>query len=238
LTTSRQHGKPALIARESGDAFVLDGVIPWVTGAAHADHLVIGAVTDKGEQILAVLPSKLPGVHVGPPLDLMALQGSLTAEVRLDRVTLERRWLLAGPAANVMATGRSGPGGLETSCLALGLAGAAIDHVAHEATQRPDLASTAANLEQERKALRQSLHQFAQDGGTAADASALRTDANSLVLRASQVALTISKGAGFLRDHPAQRWARQALFFLVWSCPRPTTEATLAHLAPPSECTL
>jgi alkylation response protein AidB-like acyl-CoA dehydrogenase len=168
----------------------------------------------------------------------MALQGSLTAEVRLDRVTLERRWLLAGPAANVMATGRSGPGGLETSCLALGLAGAAIDHVAHEATQRPDLASTAANLEQERKALRQSLHQFAQDGGTAADASALRTDANSLVLRASQVALTISKGAGFLRDHPAQRWARQALFFLVWSCPRPTTEATLAHLAPPSECTL
>ena len=52
----------------------------------------------------------------------------------------------------------------------------------------------------------------------------------ALVLRATQVALTVSKGSGFLRSHPAQRWARQALFFLVWSCPRPTTIATLAQL--------
>src|SRR5207248_11332550 len=39
----------------------------------------------------------------------------------------------------------------------------------------------------------------------------------------------------FLRDHPAQRWARQALFFLVWSCPRPAAEATLDTLIPPCD---
>jgi hypothetical protein len=55
------------------------------------------------------------------------------------------------------------------------------------------------------------------------------------VLRATQAALTASKGTGFLRSHPAQRWARQALFFLVWSYPRPAAEATLAYLAPPGD---
>ena len=56
--------------------------------------------------------------------------------------------------------------------------------------------------------------------------------AHSLVTRATQAYLTARKGTGFLRTEPAQRWARQALFFLVWSCPRPAAEATLALLAP------
>jgi butyryl-CoA dehydrogenase len=231
LTTSRQHLKPTLMAHTAGDTFVLDGTIPWVTGAARADYLVIGAVTDTGMQLLIALPGDQPGVHVGPELDLMALRGSSTAEVRLDHVAVDRSWLLAGPAERVLATGRSGPGGLETSCLALGLAGAAIDYVAQEAVVRADLRETADNLERERCKLREALHRLANDGGAAEDAIAMRTLANSLVLRATQAALTVSKGAGFLRSNPAQRWARQALFFLVWSCPRPTTEATLAHLA-------
>jgi alkylation response protein AidB-like acyl-CoA dehydrogenase len=236
LTTSRQHVQPSLIARTVGGAFVLDGSIPWVTGAAHADHLVIGAVTDTGLQIMAALPSDVPGVHVEPALELMALQGSLTAEVRLDNVTLEPRWLLAGPTERVMTAGRSGPGGLETSCLAIGLAGAAIDYLAHEADARPELREGADSLEQERRQLRERLHRLAGGTGSADDASELRTLANSLALRATQVALTASKGTGFLRSHPAQRWARQALFFLVWSCPRPTAQATIAALAGLGDC--
>src|SRR5207253_5322527 len=87
-------------------------------------------------------------------------------------------------------------------------------------------------LEKSRRRLRQEMHQLALAGCTAETAAALRARANSLVLRATQAALTASKGSGFLRAHPAQRWARQALFFLVWSCPRPAAEATLAKLIP------
>ncbi len=240
LTTSRQHQQPVLTARDLGDKFLLDGTIPWVTGAMQANHIVIGAVTDKNLQFTAALPRTLPGVHVGPPLDLMALRGSLTAEVRLDKVELDRQWLLAGPVEKVLATGKGGAGGLETSCLALGLAGAAIDYLAKEAAQRPDLWESAGNLEQDRLKIRQVMHTLARAGGTPETIADLRTQANSLVLRASQVALTAAKGAGFLKSHPAQRWARQAMFFLVWSCPRPTTQATLAHLAPAArgECWL
>ena len=43
--------------------------------------------------------------------------------------------------------------------------------------------------------------------------------------------LAARKGSGFLRDEPAQRWARQALFFLVWSCPAPVAGATIRDLA-------
>jgi alkylation response protein AidB-like acyl-CoA dehydrogenase len=232
LTTSRQHTRPALVAELAGDSVVLHGAMPWVTGAAQADHFVTGAMLEDGRQVLAALPSDLPGVRVGPPLDLMALQGSLTAEVRCENVRLDRRWLLAGPAERVMATGRGGTGGLETSCLALGLAGASIDYLHGEAIARPELRANAASLEQVRRSVRQELHQLAHTGSTPETAAALRGQANTLVLQATQTALTASKGTGFLRHHPAQRWARQALFFLVWSCPRPAVEATLAYLTP------
>jgi alkylation response protein AidB-like acyl-CoA dehydrogenase len=231
LTTSRQHVKPSLAAREEGGGFHFDGTIPWVTGAEHADFLVIGAVLDDGRQVLAVLARRTPGVSVGPPLDLMALRGSLTAEVRCDGVVLERRWLLAGPAERVLSA-RGGAGGLETSCLALGLTRAATAYLLREAEARPELRPNAERLEHARDGLRRQMHQLAEGGGTPEQATGLRARANALVLHATQAALTASKGTGFLHTHPAQRWARQALFFLVWSCPRPAAEATLALLAP------
>jgi hypothetical protein len=59
----------------------------------------------------------------------------------------------------------------------------------------------------------------------------LRTRANSLVLRASQAALAAAKGAGYVAGHPAGRWCREALFFLVWSCPQPVIAANVCELA-------
>src|SRR5437868_12345187 len=88
LTTSRQHVRPTFSARAANNSFVLDGTIPWVTGAAKADHLIIGAVLEDQQQILAVLPTDLRGVTIGLVLALMALEGSLTAELRCDQVQL------------------------------------------------------------------------------------------------------------------------------------------------------
>jgi alkylation response protein AidB-like acyl-CoA dehydrogenase len=234
LTTSRQHTAPSLRVRETEKGLMLDGIIPWVTGASRADHLVIGATLDDGKQILAVLPTSLPRLSVDPPLDLMALEGSLTAEVRCDAVLLDHHWLLAGPAERVMQSARGGTGGLETSCLALGLAGAAIGHLEQEAVGRPGLLPSIESLRRQHRELREEMHQLVEAPGSAEQTAALRAGANTLVLGATQAALTASKGTGFLRQHPAQRWARQALFFLVWSCPWPAAAATLARLT--GEC--
>src|SRR5437762_2820056 len=156
LTTSRQHGGPALRAEESAGGFILDGVMPWVTGAGQADTLVTGAVLADGRQALLALPADTPGVAVKPPMDLSALAGSRTAEVTCSRVLVDRRWLLAGPAENVFKSGsRGGTGGLETSCLAVGLAGAAIDRLYDEVVARPDLGETASKLEAGRSRVRE-----------------------------------------------------------------------------------
>jgi alkylation response protein AidB-like acyl-CoA dehydrogenase len=236
LTTSRQHMKPSLRVRLTPSTMIFDGDIPWVTGAAHAQHLVIGATVDDGRQILAVLQTDLPGVSIGSPLELMALQGSMTAEVHCNGVVVDRDWLLAGPTERVMQTGRGGAGGLETSCLALGLTGAALEHLEREAGPRPELVAALDTLRRKQRTLREQMYRLVDAGRPAEQAVALRAQANALVLSATQAALTVSKGTGFVRQHPAQRWARQALFFLVWSCPWPAAAATLSRLS--EECVI
>lgn len=232
LTTSRQHVRPVLTARLDGDSVRLDGVMPWVTGAPQADHFLTGVVLDDGRQMLLVVPRETDGLSVGPPMELMALQGSLTAEVRCQDVCVERRWILTGPAEKVLASGR-GAGGLETSGLALGLAYSAIGYLITEAKKREEWHARTVACMQSWSALQDQLRRLATEGADAQATSNLRAKVNALVLRTTQFALAASKGSGFLRSHPAQRWARQAMFFLVWSCPAPALDATLACLALP-----
>lgn len=232
LTTSRQHVRPVLLAHLEDGGVRLNGAMPWVTGAPQADHFLTGVVLEDGRQMLLVVPGDAPGLSVGPPMELMALQGSLTAEVRCQDVLVDRHWILAGPAERVLAGGR-GAGGLETSGLALGLAKSAIAYLQGEAKRRTEWQARAAACAESWDVLQEQLRRLAREGADAQAASNLRARVNALVLRVTQFALAAAKGSGFLRTHPAQRWARQALFFLVWSCPAPALDATLACMALP-----
>jgi alkylation response protein AidB-like acyl-CoA dehydrogenase len=238
LTTSRRHGPEAMRATSGEHGYVLDGTLPWVTGAERADYFVTGAVLEDGRQILIVLPRKSAGVTISPPMDLAALAGSITAEVRCERVAVDRRWLLLGPAEKVLSLGRRGAGGLETSCLAIGLATAAIRQIELESRERPELEPTLVRLQRLYRMVRDLMHELCTSSAPVERFAELRARANSLVLRATQAALTASKGSGFRHPHPAQRWARQALFFLVWSCPWPAAEATLDALVGGGDCGL
>jgi alkylation response protein AidB-like acyl-CoA dehydrogenase len=236
LTTSRQHRSPALVVTPRGpaerpEAYRLDGEVPWVSGGDRAAGIVTGAVLPDGRQVLFVLPKDAAGLSLSPPLPLTALAGSRTCSLRLDGVELGRDWLLAGPAERVL--GKGGGGGLETSCLALGLAAAALGYLEDEAASRPDVGRVAEKFRRAHGGERERLHALADGAGSPEEALRLRVACTSLALRASQAALTVSKGAGFVAPHPAQRWARQALFFLVWSCPRPVAEDLLVELTPP-----
>ncbi len=225
LTTSRQHRPPSLRARVIGADYQLDGDVPWVSGADQADVIVTGAVLDDGRQVLLLLPRTLPGVTVEPPLPLAALAGSRTAQVRCTGVLVPGELLLAGPGEQLVRSG----GGLDTSCLALGLARAAIDFLRRQAEQRPHLQPGAARLTRALSRARDRLHALAWET-TSEDTLALRVECTRLVLKASQAALAVAKGTGFVVPHPTQRWARQAQFFLVWSCPQPVAGSLLDEL--------
>lgn len=229
LTTSRQHQGPALRATLLSEGRVqLDGEIPWVTGADRAAGIVVGATLPDATQLLLVLRTERVADQIDPPLPLASLGGSRTSLVHCHDVIIEPTEILSGPADSVL--GKSGGGGLETSCLAIGLASAAIGYLRGEVTARPTLDAMTSRFESTLRSLRLRLHELA--GAADPDRTlALRTDSTWLVLRVTQAALMVAKGIGFVAPHPTQRWARQAQFFLVWSCPRPVAEGVLARLA-------
>jgi alkylation response protein AidB-like acyl-CoA dehydrogenase len=236
LTTSRQHLRlPAVQVVDEGSTLRFDGEVPWVTGADHADFLVTGGTLGDGRQVLAAIPARLPGVVVAPSARLLALGASHTSAVRLENVAVERRFLIAGPVEQVMRQGSASTGSLGTSALALGLSRAALDHLAAEGTGRPNLGPILQPLADEWSTLEETLMKSADAGAPAGNpvlsSEAIRTRANSVALRSTQALLAASKGAGFVAGHFAERAVREAMFFLVWSCPAPVVAAALRELA-------
>jgi alkylation response protein AidB-like acyl-CoA dehydrogenase len=232
LTTSRRHlAKPALRASQCDGGYVLDGFTPWVTGGAHADHVLVGATCEDGKQLLALVPGDAAGVSTPAHAELVGLTASHTGPIEFAGVKIPSNWLIDGPAENIMSGGRGArTGGLQTSTLAVGLAGAAIAYLGEESTIRSELESAAESLQSELNAIRTDLLALAE-GEEVCSSESLRGRANSLALRASQASLSAAKGAGYVLGHPAGRWCREALFFLVWSCPQPVMQANLCELA-------
>jgi alkylation response protein AidB-like acyl-CoA dehydrogenase len=228
LTTSQQGG---LNAVEEGDAYRLDGVIPWSTGAAKAKFIVAGAVTEDSRQILFVLPTDLPGVTVQPPLELVALRASWTSRVELHGVRLDKRWLLRGPVAKALA-GPSRGIPLSQAFLGFGLCRGALDLIARHDSDRAR--SLADRFSEQYLSLHNEVVALCQPGREADAAAAgpqLRASCNDLAMRITQAAVALHKGSALLLDHPAQRLAREAMFFLVWSCPDPVVDCTVNTLA-------
>ncbi|TWU46086.1 putative acyl-CoA dehydrogenase [Rubripirellula tenax] len=234
LTTSSRHlATPILAAQATADGYRLDGVSPWVTGAPYADVFVIGATLSDGREILAAVPSDMQGVSTGDGVNLIALSGSCTDQVRFDNVCIQRDDVLVGPVTNVLSSQSGGAGGLQTSALAVGLSRAASKLLADEASRRPDLREASDELTREVDQSEASLLRAGRGEVSLSDCdpAKIRGDANRLALRSTQAALTAAKGAGFVDGHLAGRLCKQAMFFLVWSCPAPVANAHICEFA-------
>ena len=245
LTTSGLHlGIPSLTATRVSNGWVLEGACPWVTGGAFAEWLVVGAVEascvsaistmPKPNELLCAIPRKATGVQIEPSCNLVALDASSTGPVRFESVFVDDSNVLHGPVANVMeASNRSAAslsppsaGGLQTSALAIGHAAQAIEYLVKESAERVDLAAVATGLQLQWLETYETLSKM-NTGDLALDASSVRKKSNDLALKSTQAALVAAKGAGFLNSHDAGRWCREAMFFLVWSCPHSVAQAHL-----------
>ena len=237
LSTSRQHvQRPAVRVELTEDTILLDGNVPWVTGARFADTLVTGGTCDDGRQVLVALDTSLNGVNIETPVNMLALNASHTSGVCLENVELPISHLLAGPVEQVMKQGGSGgTGSITTSALAIGHVSRALQGLQSECEHRPELATILEALDDERTSLLTGMSQSAMgvpvDNTPPPSAEQLRQSANSLVMRATQAYLAACKGAGFCSGHPAERLLREAVFFLVWSCPQPVIHAALREFA-------
>ena len=232
LTTSRRHlANPVLVADRVEGGWRLNGYSPWVTGGQAANQLVVGASLRDASQILLVAPMDSEGIEVDPGFELVGLSASHTGKVRFNDVFVADSRRIAGPGENIMASAGAGStGGLQTSTLAVGLSHAAISFLQKQAGERPELAENATALQRQFDYLCEQLLNAAE-GNPTCSREALRTESNSLVLRSTQSALVAAKGAGYVEGHPVGRWCREALFFLVWSCPQGVAQANLCELA-------
>ena len=236
LTTSRQHlSQPAVAAELVNDQWILNGTIPWVTGSAAADFIVTGGTCTNGKQILIALPTNLAGVSIHPKAELMALTASETSSVDLDDVQVPAHYLMAGPVENVMSKGKGGgAGSLTTSILALGLIKRSLTLLQREAQKRDELALITEAFEKETERLSKFIYTNSAESmpnNTDNSPATIRHLSNSLALRITQAALTVTKGAGFSTCHPAELAVREAMFFLVWSCPQIVVNGVLSELS-------
>jgi alkylation response protein AidB-like acyl-CoA dehydrogenase len=231
LTTSRQGGAPALIARRSEHGYMLDGIIPWATGASHCDFIVVGAVCEgtPTSQILFALPTDLPGIVVDPPMQMVALSATHTSAIRCDNVPLASRWILTGPRDRVLGNRRKSLS-IGQTFPAMGLCRAALNLMSEHESDRAR--QTHQKLDQQLGSLRGRVLRYCESAAPdPAEAPRLRGECNELAVRITHAAVALYKGTALLAGHPAQRLAREAMFLLVWSCPDPVIDCTVELLS-------
>jgi len=241
LTTSHQTGPPAMTATADGDSFRLNGFMPWVTSAIKCQYIVTGAVLPDRRQILAAVPTDLPGLVIAEPFKLMAMEGTLTSEVRCKDAVVERRYLLRGPAEKVLAT-RSGLKPALVAASGVGLAQSMLEEIRqHAGPAGGMLAGMADELGRRHQQTRKRVFDFAAsaDALTAeTKKSEIRIEVNDLLMRLSVALLSFTKGLGLLRQRDGQRLVREALFFLVWAAPEDVRVGTLARFVQPGQTTV
>jgi alkylation response protein AidB-like acyl-CoA dehydrogenase len=236
LTTSRQHWKQPTVQVEQLDSgFIFNGDIPWVTGADRADYIVSGGTLENGKQLLMVIDTASTGVSIDPPVELMALNATRTASIRLNQVFVPDTDLLFQPVEEVMKQTGAGAGSYTTSALALGHAQGALREFREEAKKRPDLESVADSFDRAIEAavadLKLAVLGESRIDSEVSSVEVMRQRCNSLAMRSTQAYLAASKGAGFVATHRAAQLVQEALFFLVWSCPAAVVMGNMLELA-------
>ncbi len=215
-------------AVRDGDAYLVDGVKAWVTHAGVADfYAVMVRTSDDGSRGISTLlaAGDTPGLAAQRPERKMGLASSPTAQVVLDnaRVPADRLIGAEGEGFRIALSALDG-GRLGISACAVGVAQAALDYATDYARQRRQFGSPIidfqgvsfmlADMATQVEAAR-SLYLAAarlRDAGKpygdrAAMAKLFSTDA---AMRVTIDAVQVLGGAGYVEDHPVERFMREA----------------------------
>jgi isovaleryl-CoA dehydrogenase len=215
-----------------GDRYVLNGTKFWITNAPHADTLVVYAKTSPEEAsrgITAFLIEKgMKGFSVSPKLDKMGMRGSDTAELVFEDCEV--------PQENVMGPLNGGAGVLmsgldyERTVLSggpLGIMQACLDVVLPYVRERKQFGKPIGSFQLMQGKIADmyvalnSARAYVYAVARACDAGlTTRFDAAGAILMASENAVKVSLeavqalgGAGYTKDFPVERLARDAKLY-------------------------
>ena len=215
-------------ATATDDGWVARGEKAWVTHGGHADFystfLRTPADGDRGISCFHLTPD-LPGFSAAKPEEKMGLTGSTTSAIRLDDVPIPADRLVGEPGRGMaIALGALDAGRLGVSAVAVGLAQSALDvavryAVEREAFGRPIaehqglsflLADMAAAVESARATYLVAARRKDAGKPFARQASIAKLVATDAAMKVTTDAVQVLGGAGYTRDHPAERYMREA----------------------------
>ncbi|MCF6744909.1 acyl-CoA dehydrogenase [Blastococcus sp. KM273128] len=200
----------------------------WVTHGGHADFYSTFLRTPAdGERAISCfhLTPDLPGFSAARPEEKMGLTGSTTAAIRLDDVHVPADRLVGEPGRGMaIALGALDSGRLGISAVAVGLAQSALDvavayAVEREAFGRPIaehqgvqflLADMAAAVESARATYLVAARRKDAGKPFSRQASIAKLVATDAAMKVTTDAVQVLGGAGYTRDHPAERYMREA----------------------------
>ena len=214
-------------ATRVGNGWRLSGTAPWCTGWGLLDLVLVGATTTDDEVVLALVPlQEGGGMAPGRALDLAAMGGTRTVVLHLEGYAVtDADVVLRAPRPAWAAADAAAGANVQPSTF--GIARAALGELAG----RDEV--TAAALSARLDGLRRRAYALMDDVPAAEELDrrlALRAEALLFGVEATSALVTSVGGRAMTADHPAQRWAREALFHLVFAQTGPARATTLARL--------
>jgi acyl-CoA dehydrogenase len=239
LTEAEAGSDPAGLrttARRDGGSWVIDGGKRYITNAPIADLFVVFARTDPAERggrgiSSFVVDAATPGVTVGPHDAKMGQSGAWTAEVFFDGVRVPAGALIGeegrgyAKALTVLSRGR-----LHIAAMCVGMAQRVLDEsVAYAATAKQGgapigrfqlvqalLADSHTELLAARSMVVDVAARYDSGEDTAVGPSAAKLFCSEMVGRATDRAVQVHGGLGYLRTTPVERFYRDARLYRLY----------------------
>lgn len=229
-------------ASRDGDEWVIEGHKVWIGNGGIADVHVVNATVDPDAghsgHALFVVPGDTPGLELVRKFDKLGCRASHTAELRFDRCRIPADHLLGGEAklerrkgdgsATLGAFDQTRP---MVAAQALGIARAALEFARDYASEREafgepildkqgiafPLADLAADLDSARLLTWRASWMAAQRiPYQHAEGSMAKLKASEIAVRATEHAVQVCGGWGYVSDFPVEKWFRDAKLYTIF----------------------
>jgi alkylation response protein AidB-like acyl-CoA dehydrogenase len=219
-------------AVRDGDSWVLNGTKSWVTSGSHAGAIITMARIDtasdrKGPRGIGafVVTPDLPGFHVGKKEDKLGLRSSPTVQLNFDNLRVPNANLLGQPHMGFVYAMQSLENGrLGIAAQAIGIARAALEAATAYSAERHQfdrpirefqaiqfkLADMATRVAASRTLLHAAARAKDRGENVKQASSMAKLFASETAMFATNQAVQIFGGYGYVKDYPVERLFRDA----------------------------
>lgn len=213
-----------------GEEYVINGEKCWITNAGYSRTITVTAVSGKdnrGKNIISafIVPTDTPGVTINSNYEKMGVRASNTCEIILEDVRVPKENILGDPQKGFKQFLYTLDGGrISIAALAVGVAQAAFERALSFAKERKQfgqpisnfqaiqfkLADMAMEIELARNMVYKAAWLKDHNKPFTKESAYGKLFASEMAFRASNQAIQIHGGSGYMREYEVERYLRDA----------------------------